>query len=167
VICSTGRDASLHRDKNGSRRHAGDIEPKRTADARQEGRPKSRGVWENAVRLDPTFAAAWALLAQENAHRYFNHIDKPVTGLAARVALEKAMRLQPDTPETLVAEGYYFYWVEGNYEVASRVLLQVRSKWPIFIDAPVALGRIARREGNVQHTALLWTLCRATSKQWN
>ena len=108
---------------------------------------------ERAVRLDPSFAAAWALLAQENAHRYFNHIDKPVTGLAARVALENAMRLQPDTPETMVAEGYYFYWVEGNYEVATRVLLQVRSKWPNFIDAPVALGRMSSRQGNVSNTA--------------
>lgn len=115
-------------------------------DASQADMVKITKLLENAVRLDSTFANAWALLAQENAHRYLNHIDKPTTRVAARGALETALRLQPEQPETLVAEGYYFYWVEADYDAATRVLLQVRAKWPNVVDARVALARIARRQ---------------------
>src|SRR5215472_681670 len=79
---------------------------------------KASGFYERAVQLDPNFALAWARLSRANALRYL--IDSVDTGYAARGeaakrALENAQRLEPNSPETLLALGYYQYWVLRDY----------------------------------------------------
>ena len=69
--------------------------------------------YERAVQIDPDFALAWAQLSRVHAHLYFG-ADKTATRRdAAKSALDNAQRLQPNSPETLLALGYYQYWVCG------------------------------------------------------
>src|SRR5688500_3677957 len=50
-------------------------------------------LFEEAVRLDPTFAQAWAALVRENAALYFQHLDvSPARKEAARLAAETGTR---------------------------------------------------------------------------
>jgi len=103
-----------------------------------------------AVLLDPSFAIAWARLARTNAHRYFfNPADTASIARAdaAKRALENAQKLKPNSPETLLALGYYQYWVLRDYGPAKTTFERVIKALPSSSEAPTALGLITRREG--------------------
>jgi tetratricopeptide (TPR) repeat protein len=110
---------------------------------------KTIGSYERAVQLDPNFAIAWAGLSRVNAQFYFDASDTPVTYRdAAKRALENAQKLEPDSPETLLALGYYQYWVLRDYGLAKTTFKQVSKMLPGSSEVPLALGAIARREGH-------------------
>ncbi len=76
---------------------------------------KATAFYERAVQLDPNFALAWARLSRANGRIYFNCDDTTCIARreAAKRALENAQKLEPNSPETLLALGYYQYrcWV--------------------------------------------------------
>src|SRR6266498_1990276 len=111
---------------------------------------KAAGFYERAVQLDPDFALAWARLSRADALLYFNGEDTtpPSRRGEAKRALENAQRLQPDTAETLLALGYYQYWVLRNYGDAKTTFERAGKMLPSSTDVPKALGYIARRQGN-------------------
>jgi TolB-like protein/Flp pilus assembly protein TadD len=102
---------------------------------------------EHAVGLDPDFAAAWALQAKIQALTYFKGERAEARRIAARKAVETAVRLQPDLAEAQMARGYYEYWVMADYGAARRTFEQVQSRWPNNADIVEALGLIAFRQG--------------------
>ena len=110
---------------------------------------KANGFYEQAVQLDPNFAAAWARLSRADSLVYFNRVDATtaVLGDAAKRALDNAQKLEPNSPETLLALGYYQYCVLRDYESAKMTFRRVSKMLPNNSDAPRALGLIARREG--------------------
>ena len=67
---------------------------------------------------------------------------------AAKRALEKAQRLEPDSPETLLAMGYYQYRVLRDSGAAKTTFGRVNKMLPGNSEAPYALGRVARLEGH-------------------
>ena len=71
---------------------------------------KSIQPFEEAVRLDPNFAIAWAMLARLHSLRYFGVEAKPSVREAAQKSLETAVRLKPDLPEVQLAQAFYQYW---------------------------------------------------------
>ena len=103
---------------------------------------------EEAVRIDPGFAAAWALLARIQAVTYFVGLDRTEAArAAARRALETALGLQPELAEAQMAKGFYEYWVVGDYDAGRRTFEQLRSRWPNNADILETLGYIALRQG--------------------
>src|SRR4030095_2839838 len=88
-------------------------------------------------------------LSRVHAHLYFG-ADKTATRRdAAKSALDNAQRLQPNSPETLRALGYYQYWVLRDYGLAKTTFEHVSKMLPgSSSEAPKALGLIARREGH-------------------
>ena len=72
------------------------------------------------MQLDPNFAIAWARLSRADAHFYFNDFGtaRAARGDAAKRALENAEKLEPNSPETLLALGYYQYRVLRDYGLA-------------------------------------------------
>jgi TolB-like protein/Tfp pilus assembly protein PilF len=109
---------------------------------------KTAGFYERAVQLDPNFALAWAQLSRTNARLYFNDDHTAARRDGAKIDLENAQKLEPDSPETLLALGYYQYWVLRDYESATTTFNRVRKMVPGNSDLPIALGRVARREGH-------------------
>ena len=67
---------------------------------------------------------------------------------AAKSALENAQKLQPNSPETLLALGYYQYWVLRDYGLAKTTFGHVSKMLPGSSEVPSALGAVTRREGN-------------------
>jgi serine/threonine protein kinase/Flp pilus assembly protein TadD len=108
--------------------------------------------YDRAVQLDPNFAVAWGRLSRANALLYFNSDDTHSTLAArrdaAKRALENAQKLEPHSAETLLALGYYQYWVLRDYGAAKSTFERVRKMLPGDSEVLSALGRISRREGN-------------------
>src|SRR4029453_6712296 len=104
--------------------------------------------YEGAVQLDPNFAIAWARLSRMHARLYFAADKTAARRDAAKSALDNAQRLQPNSPETLLALGYYQYWGLRDYGLAKTTFEHVSKMLPSSSEAPRALGLIARREGH-------------------
>jgi len=118
---------------------------------------KAIGLYERAVQLDPNFALAWARLSGANALLYFNRGDTTAARRdAAKVALENARRLQPNSPETLLFLGYYQYWVQRDYELAKSTFEQVSKMLPGNGEVLYALGAVTRREGLWDESVAYW-----------
>jgi len=112
---------------------------------------KAAGFYERAVELDPNFAIAWARLSRADALLYFNpYRDATLAarGDAAKRALENAQKLEPNSPETLLAMGYYQYWVLRDYGAAKTAFERLSKMLPGSSEVLMALARIAGREGN-------------------
>ncbi len=101
---------------------------------------------EEAVRLDPNFALAWAFLTRVNSVVYDGEAT-PDRRAAAGSSLATALRLQPDLPEVKLAHAFYQYLVLGDYEGARKSLEQLRTKLPNSADILEVLGNITRRQG--------------------
>jgi len=111
---------------------------------------EAAGFYNQAVQLDPNFALAWARLSRVDALIYFIGLEptSAARGEAAKRALENAQRLAPDSPDTLLALGYYQFWVLRDYASAKTTFERVSKMLPSSSEVPMALGLIARREGN-------------------
>jgi TolB-like protein/Tfp pilus assembly protein PilF len=106
------------------------------------------GFYEQAVQLDPAFALAWSKLARAEVDWYLWGETTTTHRDAAKRALDNALKLQPNSPETLLALGYYQYQVLGDYGLAKTSFETVTKMLPGGSEAPAALGRIARLEGH-------------------
>jgi len=115
------------------------------------------GFYERAVQLDPAFAQAWAMLSRANAQMYFSRIDSNAARRdATERALNAAQKLQPNSPETLLAQAYYQYWVERDFELAKATFGRVRELLPGSSEVPGALALIARRQGHWDQSVAYW-----------
>jgi TolB-like protein/class 3 adenylate cyclase/Flp pilus assembly protein TadD len=118
---------------------------------------KTVGFYERAVQLDPAFALAWARLSRANAFVYFGGLDKTIARRdATERALNTAQKLQPNSPETLLAQAYYQYWVLRDYDLAKATFDRVRELLPGRSDVPGALALIARRQGHWDESVAYW-----------
>jgi serine/threonine protein kinase/Flp pilus assembly protein TadD len=105
------------------------------------------GFYERAVQLDPNFALAWARLSRVDAFMDAEHGDPPRREAAKR-ALENAQKLAPNAPETLLAVGYYQYWVQRDFGLAKATFEHVSKTLPGSSEVRRALGRVVRHEGH-------------------
>ena len=102
-----------------------------------------------AVRLDPKFALAWALLSNVDAHGYLVGSLQPTVALReeARQAAETAFTLQPNLGEAILANGYYHYACLKDYDAALRYFEQARQLLPNSSRIPESLAYVTRRQG--------------------
>ena len=115
------------------------------------------GFYERSVQLDPAFALAWARLSRANAQVYFTGLDTTSARRdATERALDTAQKLQPNSPETLLAQAYYQYWVLRDYELAKATFGRVRELLPGSSEVPGALALIARRQGHWDESVAYW-----------
>src|SRR5206468_2629671 len=104
---------------------------------------------KEAVRLDPKFALAWALLSYVDARGYRTLNLQPTVALReeARQAAETALTLQPNLGEALMAKGYYHYACLKDYDTATRYLEHARQLLPNNSQVVESLAYVARRRG--------------------
>jgi TolB-like protein len=123
-------------------------------DARSDSSSEAAGFYERAVQLDPNFALAWARLSREQTSLYYGLADTtpPTRRDAAKSALENAQRLAPNSPETLLALGYYQYWVLGDYGLAKTTFKEVSKVLPGNSEIPAALGHLTQTGGHVHES---------------
>jgi TolB-like protein/class 3 adenylate cyclase/Tfp pilus assembly protein PilF len=102
-----------------------------------------------AVRLDPKFALAWALLSSVDAIGYRTERLQATIALCeeARLAAETALTLQPNLGEAIMAKGEYYYCCAKDFGAAARYFEQARQFLPSSSRIPESLGIVARRLG--------------------
>jgi TolB-like protein/serine/threonine protein kinase/Tfp pilus assembly protein PilF len=104
---------------------------------------------KEAVRLDPKFALAWALLSFVDARGYRTAFLQPTVALReeARQAAENALALQPNLGEAVVAKGFYHYACLRDYGTAVRYFEEARPLLPNSSRIPESLAYVTRKQG--------------------
>jgi len=102
----------------------------------------------DAVRLDPKFALAWALLSYVESSGYIAASLQPTVALReeARQAAETALTLQRNLGEAVWAKGYYHYCLR-DYDTAVHYFEQARPLLPNNSRIPESLAYVTRRQG--------------------
>jgi TolB-like protein/class 3 adenylate cyclase/Tfp pilus assembly protein PilF len=114
---------------------------------------KAAGFYERAVQLDPAFVLAWSRLCRADLDLYSSPSDPTGTRRdAAKRALDMAQKLQPNSPETLLALAYYQVVVLRDNELAKTTFRLVGKMLPGSSEVPAALAGIARRQGHWDET---------------
>jgi TolB-like protein/Flp pilus assembly protein TadD/tRNA A-37 threonylcarbamoyl transferase component Bud32 len=120
---------------------------------------KAVGSFERAAQLDPNFALAWARVSRADSSLYVGGDD--ARGDAAKRALENAQNLEPNSPETLLALGWYQYLVLGDKEAAKTTFKRVSKMFPGNSQVPSALALVARGEGHWDESLAYYEQCLA------
>ena len=112
-----------------------------------EALAKAEELYQRAIELDPAFALAHSRLSRINSWRY--HSDEPLPPRAekARAAALDALRLQPDLPESHLALGFCYYYIDGDYEKALSEFAIAKRDLPNDSETYLAIGAIERRQG--------------------
>jgi tetratricopeptide (TPR) repeat protein len=101
----------------------------------------------NYVRALSMYAGSKGMLAH-----YGGILSKAIDGLAVKTNLDKAQRLQPNSPAVLFGLGSYYLLappiVGGDRVKAENYLKQAINADPLFADAYVRLGQLAKLKGS-------------------
>jgi serine/threonine protein kinase/Flp pilus assembly protein TadD len=103
-------------------------------------------MFKKATELDPEFAQAYIRLSYTHSRMYFFGIDRTEERLTkARVAVERALQIQPDLPDAHLALAVYYYRGFLDYDRAEEIFKRVQRAQPNI--SPALLGYIQRRQG--------------------
>jgi len=108
---------------------------------------KAEQLFEQATKLDPNFAAAFAGLSTVESWAYHTFDPTPPRREKARVAAGEALRLQPDLAEAHLALGFSYYYGDRDYERALAEFEIAKRGLPNEAQAYMAIGAIQRRQG--------------------
>jgi TolB-like protein/Flp pilus assembly protein TadD len=108
---------------------------------------KAEPLFEQAIKLDPNFALAFAGLSMVESWLYHSSDPVPARREKARFNADEALRLQPDLPEAHLALGFSYYYGDRDYERALAEFEIARRGLPNESQAYLAIGSIQRRQG--------------------
>ncbi len=108
---------------------------------------KAEPLFEQAIKLDPNFALAFAGLSMVESWLYHTSDPVPARREKARLNADEALRLQPDLPEGHLALGFSYYYGDRDYERALTEFEIARRDLPNESQAYLAIGSIQRRQG--------------------
>jgi tetratricopeptide (TPR) repeat protein len=108
---------------------------------------KAKELFEQAIKLDPKFAAAFAGLSMVESSIYHSFEPTPARREKARLNADESLRLQPDLPEGHLALGFSYYYGDRDYERALAEFEIAKRDLPNDAQAYLAIGAIQRRQG--------------------
>lgn len=104
-------------------------------------------LYERALQMDPNFALACADFSRMESWIYHTFDPTPPRREKARALAERALKLQPDCPESHLALGFSFYYGERDYENALKEFAIAQRGLPNDAEVYLATGAIQRRQG--------------------
>src|SRR5437870_6234750 len=108
---------------------------------------KAEALFEQAIKLDPNFALAFADLSMVESWLYHSSDPVPARREKARPNADEALRLQPDLSEGHRALGFSYYYGDRDYERALAEFEIARRDLPNESQAYLAIASIQRRQG--------------------
>ena len=126
-------------------------------------RLRALDAYEEAARLDPHFALAFAHTAIVGSFIYFNgDAAEKVTAALLKQSADTALQLQPELGEALLARGFYRYRVLRDYPAALQDFQAARQRLPNDAEVLAAMAALERRLGRwddaVAHAQAAMTL---------
>jgi len=118
-----------------------------TPDMFRDDSQTAKELLEQAIKLDPNFAAAFACLSMVESWAYHSFDSTSPRRERARLAADQALRLQPDLPEGHLALGFSYYYGDRNYSRALAEFEIAKRGLPNDAQAYMAIGAIQRRQG--------------------
>jgi serine/threonine protein kinase/Flp pilus assembly protein TadD len=107
---------------------------------------------DNAVTQDPKFALAYAAIANVCAYYHVHYAQEDVWIHRARAAAERAITLQPDVPEVMVAQAWILY-ARREYDEMTAIVRSVIARKPDCEGAYYLLLRALYASGKYQEVA--------------
>ncbi len=104
-------------------------------------------LFKEATEEAPDFAQAHAALSQARMWLFWNFPGAQEQAELAREALDRALELAPTAVETLLAQGYFFFYGRGDSEEALRYFRQAEGLKPSDANVLGAIGLILRGQG--------------------
>ena len=105
-------------------------------------------LYERAVALDSNFALAYAWLSVNYVWMHDTHMERSPEQLTrARAALDRALRLDPDLPESHGALGFYYFRVVGDNNRALEEYTRLRRSRPNDPYFPAVMADIYTQQG--------------------
>src|SRR5438876_1866665 len=101
---------------------------------------KAEQLFEQAIKLDPNFAAAFAGLSKVESWIYHSFEPTPARREKARFNADQALRLQPDLAEGHLALGFSYYYGDRDYERALAEFVIARRHLPNVAQGYMAIG---------------------------
>jgi serine/threonine-protein kinase len=115
----------------------------------KEKLPQAAQLLDEAVARDPQFLLAWCLLSRVHGALYWTGHDRTQPRLdLANVAVQTALRLQPEAGEAHRALATYYYYGFRDYARARSELAVARRTLPNDAEVFLYTGLIDRREGH-------------------
>lgn len=104
--------------------------------------------YDKAIDADPNFVSAYSAKAQAQLFMFWAADRGNADWVkAARESIDTANTIAPDTVETLIAEGYYYYWGFLDYRRADSYIDRALQKAPNNAEVWSLKGYVARRDG--------------------
>jgi TolB-like protein len=109
--------------------------------------PEFRELLQEAARLDPAFTRPLALLVFSYALDAFGREDPDLVE-KAEAHLETLRDIAPGSPDFLIAQTYYTYYILKDYPLALQIANQALEIVPSDTDLIAVTAWIKRRQGN-------------------
>ncbi len=123
---------------------------KRTSDALRT----SIKYFEEAARLDPNFALAYAGIADAYAQTFdLRDFPQPEARRIARAAANRALELDDTLAEAHSAHAHTAFWLEWDWPVAERAFLRAIELNPNYANAHHFYGHLLERTGRAENAA--------------
>jgi TolB-like protein/Tfp pilus assembly protein PilF len=104
-------------------------------------------LFQEATEIDPSFATAYAYLSQARMWIFWNFPGAEDQAELATEALERALALAPNAVETHLAQGFFYFYGQGDSEEALRHFFAAEAIKPSDADVHTAIGLILRGQG--------------------
>ncbi len=104
-------------------------------------------LFQEATEIAPNFATAYAALSQARMWLFWNFPGAQEQAQPAREALDRAIALAPNAVETRLAQGYFYFYGQGDTQEALRHFAAVEALKPSDADVITAIGLILRGQG--------------------
>ena len=119
---------------------------------------KAEAYYRQAVAQDDQFALAWARLSFTLATQQrltFTGDRRSVLAAQARTALDRALALAPDSPDTRLAQGWYDDWVANDLKAALTAFEAVLAMQPQNAQALLGAGIVREHLGQYREAVEL------------
>ena len=123
--------------------------------------------FQEAIDLEPTFAAAWAGLATARKRMPVTGAVDPNVGFPETLrAAERALEIDPSNAEAISAQGTVAFWYEWDYPKAERLLKKALSIDSRHADSHLFLGHVYSNLDRADEALAAITTARALAGDW-
>jgi len=108
-------------------------------------------MYTKALQEDPSFTDAYAKRARVHLYLWWIRVEGwQIHGLKAQEDIKKGLELDPESFQVKVAQSYYYYQVNRDYDKALKIMNESKTIMPKLADLYELSAYILRRKGDME-----------------